>query len=95
MVAKILEVAMLILFGISWPVSLYKTITSKSTKGKSLIFLIFIDAGYVCGILSKIFSTSFVWENDWWIFAMYVLNFTMVSTDLVLYFVNLSREKKH
>ena len=94
MVAKILEAVMLILFGISWPFNLMKSIRSKSTKGKSLLFLILIDVGYTAGITSKFFSTTFVWETDWWIFAIYVINFLFVSADLIVYFINKSNEKK-
>ena len=94
LVAKILEAVMLILFGISWPFNLLKSIKSKSTKGKSLIFLICIDCGYVAGITSKFFSTSFIWATDWWIFMIYVINFIFVSLDLMMYFINKSREAK-
>ena len=94
MVAKILEATMLILFGISWPFNLLKSIRSKTTKGKSLLFLILIDLGYLAGITSKFFSTSFVWATDWWVFAIYVINFSFVSTDLCVYFINRNREKK-
>ena len=91
--AKVLEVSMLILFGISWPISLVKSIRSKSTKGKSLIFLILIDIGYICGMASKIVSTTFVWSTDWWVFAIYVINFSFVTSDLIVYFINKNREK--
>ena len=94
MIAKILEAAMLILFGVSWPFNLLKSIKTKSTKGKSLLFLILIDLGYMAGITSKFFSTTFVWETDWWIFAIYVFNFTFVSADLIMYFINKSKENK-
>ena len=94
MVAKILEVSMLVLFGASWPFNLAKSIRSKSTKGKSLIFLILIDIGYVAGMLSKILSTTFDWHSDWWVFMFYVINFTMVTADLIVYFINHNREKK-
>ncbi|MCQ2742028.1 MAG: hypothetical protein MJ239_01850 [Bacilli bacterium] len=93
-VAEILEATMLICFGLSWPLNVYKSIKTKSTKGKSLFFLILIDFGYIAGMASKFFNTSFVWETKWWIFAIYALNFIMVSTDLILYFINLKREKK-
>ena len=93
MVAKILEVTMLVLFGISWPFNLAKSIRSKSTKGKSLVFLILIDFGYIAGMLSKFFSTTFDWSSDWWIFMFYVINFIMVSADIVMYFINRNREK--
>ena len=92
MVAKILEATMLILFGFSWPFNLMKSIRSKSTKGKSLLFLVLIDLGYLAGITSKFFSTSFVWKTDWWVFAIYVINFLFVSADLTMYLINKTKE---
>ena len=93
MTAKVLEAAMLILFGISWPFNLMKSIKTKSTKGKSLLFLILIDLGYTAGIASKFFSDYFVWATDWWVFMIYVINFLFVSADLIMYFINHSKEK--
>ena len=93
MTAKILEAIMLIMFGFSWPFNLLKSIRSKSTKGKSLLFLILIDIGYVAGITSKFFNISFVWATDWWVFAIYIINFLFVSADLTMYFINRNREK--
>ena len=94
MVAKILEVTMLVLFGISWPFNLIKSIKTKSTKGKSLLFLILIDLGYVAGITSKFFLETFVWATDWWVFMIYVINFMFVSADLIMYFINKQRENQ-
>ena len=94
MVAKILEVTMLVLFGISWPFNLIKSIKTRSTKGKSLLFLVLIDLGYVAGITSKFFSETFVWSTDWWVFMIYVINFTFVTADLIMYFINSKREKE-
>ena len=85
--AEYLEAAMIILFGCSWPNNIIKSLKTKSTKGKSLAFLILIDTGYLCGILSKILAGNF----KRWVFAIYILNFVMVSIDLILYFYN----KKH
>ena len=92
MVAKVLEAIMIVLFGISWPFNLIKSIRSKTTKGKSLLFIILIDIGYIFGITSKFFSETFVWSTDWWIFAIYVTNFMLVTADLIVYFINKSRE---
>ena len=94
MIAKVLEATMLIMFGISWPFNLAKSIKSKSTKGKSLLFLVLIDVGYIAGITSKFFSTSFVWKTDWWVFAIYVINFCFVTADLTMFFINKNREQK-
>lgn len=87
--AEILEAAMIIAFGLSWPLNVYKSLKTKTTKGKSLLFLIFIEIGYICGITGKIIG-----NNITWVFAFYVLNLLMVSFDLVLYFINRDREKK-
>lgn len=94
MIAKVLEAVMIILFGISWPFNLFKSIKTKSAKGKSLLFLVLVDIGYIAGITSKFFSETFVWATDWWIFMIYIINFTFVTADLIIYFINRSRDKK-
>ena len=95
--ALILETIMIALFGFSWPNNILTTLQNKSTKGKSLMFLILIDTGYVCGIASKLI-TYFNGGSQPWIFylslAVYILNFVMVSTDLILYLYYRSKEKK-
>lgn len=87
--AEIFECIMVICFGVSWPFSVFKSYKSKSTKGKSLIFLIAITIGYVCGIIGKIISNNIKYP-----FYFYIFNLVMVLTDLVLFFINKNREKK-
>ena len=87
--AQFLEIAMIVLFGFSWPNNIITTLRNKSTKGKSLAFLLLIDAGYLCGIFGKILSGNIVW----YVLAMYILNFTMVTIDLSLYFYYAHKEK--
>ncbi len=87
---EILETAMLILFGCSWPNNILKSLKVKSTKGKSLLFLILIDVGYVCGIAAKLLAGNPVW----YVLAVYILNFVMVTTDMVLYFHYRRQEKQ-
>lgn len=82
------EMLMLICFGAAWPASIAKSLKSKSTKGKSLSFLVIILVGYVAGILHKI-----VYNYDFVIY-LYILNFCMVFTDTMLYFRNKKLEKK-
>ncbi|MGI6745614.1 MAG: hypothetical protein BWY46_00709 [Firmicutes bacterium ADurb.Bin300] len=79
----IFEVAMILCFGISWPVSIVKSYKSRSTKGKSIIFLVFILLGYTCGILAKIASGSINY-----VLIFYLINFVMVFFDISLYFRN-------
>ena len=81
--ATAFESIMLICFGISWPISVYKSLTSKSTKGKSVIFLFAIILGYIAGILGKIIS-----NNISYVLVFYIINISVVSFDTVLYFIN-------
>ena len=87
--AQILEIIMIVAFGFSWPNNIITTLKNKSTKGKSLAFLLLIDLGYLCGILGKILGGNMVW----YVMFFYVLNFVMVSIDLGLYFYYKSKEK--
>jgi len=82
------EAGMLVCFGAAWPLSIYKSAVSKSTKGKSFVFMIVILLGYASGMLHKIFV-----NNDW-VIVLYILNFVMVSIDVLLYLRNKRLEEK-
>ena len=82
-IGNMLEMVMVICFGISWPTSLYKSFKTRSTEGKSLLFLVFIFVGYVFGIISKIAG-----NNITYVLFFYILNSVMVFADLLLYFRN-------
>ncbi|MCI7350936.1 MAG: hypothetical protein MSH60_09315 [Ruminococcus sp.] len=81
------EVLMLICFGCSWPINVYKSYKSRSTAGKSLTFLMIIVAGYIFGIAGKIMS-----GNINYVLIFYLLNLLVVSADIVLYFRNKALE---
>ena len=72
------EAIMLICFGASWPVSIWKTFKVKNPVGKSVGFLWLIIIGYVAGIINKVLG-----KTDW-VLALYILNTVMVSADLFL-----------
>lgn len=84
---QIFEFIMITCFGLSWPLSVYKSIKSRSTKGKSLVFIIAIIIGYISGIVGKI-----VGEQITYVLAIYCFNLIVVSMDLALYFINRRRE---
>jgi len=85
---SIFEIGMLVCFGAAWPASIYKSYKSRSTKGKSILFLMILFVGYIFGILHKI-----IYRFDYVIF-LYILNSLMVLTDVLLYFRNKHIEKK-
>lgn len=71
---------MIICFGMSWPASVYKTIRSRSVKGKSLLFLVLIFVGYLFGIAAK-----FMFDLNY-VVVFYMINLLFVGTDIALYF---------
>ena len=82
--SEILEIIMVVSFGISWPLNVIKSYQARSTQGKSLWFLVLIFFGYICGIASKLTADSY----KWYVLFFYVLNFVMVGVDLLLYWRN-------
>ncbi len=88
--ASIFETLMIVCFGLSWPLSIIRSIRSRSTKGKSILFMCFIAIGYVCGIASKLMTHTYNLA-----FYFYFPNIIMVSTDIVLYFRNRRLERQH
>lgn len=87
--AEILETVMLICFGFSWPMSVYKNIKAKSAKAMSLGFITMIVVGYLAGIAAKICMNKINY-----VLVVYVINLVMVSINLVVYFINKSYDRK-
>ncbi len=81
--SQLFEAAMVICFGLSWPTSIIKSYTSRTAKGKSIIFLCFVLVGYLFGIASKFLSGKLSY-----VVVFYIINLIMVSLDLCLYFRN-------
>lgn len=95
--SEILEIVMIVSFGISWPMNLMKSFKARTTKGKSLPFLLLIFFGYIAGIASKLTSATYLadFSEKWYVLFFYVLNFLMVGGDLVLYIRNYRLDKKN
>ncbi|MCM1544719.1 MAG: PQ-loop domain-containing transporter [Ruminococcus sp.] len=86
--AEILEAAMLICFGFSWPMSVWKNIKAKSAKNMSLPFIMLICSGYVAGIAAKLIT-----HNLSYVLVVYFINLAIVSANVVVYFVNKKYDK--
>lgn len=87
--ALIFEAIMVICFGLSWPISIMKSVRSRTAKGKSILFMCLILVGYVFGIVSKIMMDKLTY-----VFIFYVINFFMVFTDICIYFRNSKLDKQ-
>lgn len=89
-IVDLLEALTIFCFGLSWPLSIRKSYVSRTAKGKSLFFEVFLLIGYACGIVRKIIQLT--GGADGFLFFLgfffYVLNFIEISIDVALYFRN-------
>lgn len=87
--SELLEAAMLLCFGCSWPLSVYKNFKAKTAKNMSLWFILLIIFGYVAGITAKIITGRINY-----VLAVYILNLVVVSMNLAVYFINKNYDRK-
>ena len=93
--AEILEITMIVSFGVSWPLNVLKSYRARTTKGKSLAFLLLIFFGYIAGIASKFMNEAYMASfcEKWYVLFFYVLNLIMVGADLCIYIRNYRLDK--
>ena len=87
---EILETIMLICFGFSWPLTVYRNIKSRTAKTMSLGFILLIIIGYIAGITAKISA-----NNVGFVLAVYILNLAIVSVNLGVYFRNRKLDRRN
>ena len=94
--AELLEIVMIVSFGASWPLNVIKSYKARTTKGKSLLFLLLIFFGYIAGIASKFMNEAYMasFSEKWYVLFFYFLNITMVGLDLIMYIRNRKLDKK-
>lgn len=86
---ELLEILMLICFGISWPLSVIKNYKAKTAKSMSMPFILMILLGYVAGISAKILSAQINL-----VLAVYIINLLIVSANVPLYFINKQYDRR-
>ena len=86
---SILETVMLVCFGFSWPLNVIKAYRAKTAKGTSLPFVLLIITGYIAGISAKLISGQINY-----VLIAYILNLAIVSFNIIVYFRNVSLDKK-
>ena len=91
LLSDLFEAITIFCFGLSWPISIRKSLKSRTAKGKSLFFEVFLLIGYGFGIARKALmmtaldATGFLFYLS---FFFYVLNALQISVDILLYFRN-------
>lgn len=103
-IVDLFEALTIFCFGLSWPISIRKSYISRTAKGKSLFFEVFLLIGYAFGIARKLIQIIHFGEPkaDTTLgvvifilsFAFYVLNFTEISIDVGLYFRNVKLDRE-
>lgn len=73
------EMCFLLCFAAAWPANIVKSWRSRTARGRSMVFPLIVEAGYIFGIISK-----FTAESLTYVVFFYFLNFTMVAIDLAL-----------
>ena len=89
--SELLEAVTILCFGLSWPISIRKSLVSGTAKGKSLFFEVFLLIGYAFGIARKVMQVAMIGSSGFVFFLsffFYVLNFIEISIDVALYFRN-------
>lgn len=86
---SILETVMLVCFGFSWPLNVIKAYKAKTAKGTSLPFILLIITGYIAGISAKLITGQISY-----VLIAYILNLAIVSLNVIIYFRNVSLDKK-
>jgi uncharacterized membrane protein YbjE (DUF340 family) len=84
---SIWEIIMLLCFGSAWPFSIYKSWKSRTSAGKSIIFLYVVVAGYAAGVVHKLYN------NFDRVTYLYAFNALIVTVDIILYYRNKRLEK--
>ncbi len=79
----LLEVAMLICFGIAWPLANLRMLRSGRAEGKGAVFTVIILCGYVAGALAKL-ALAAHGQTLPPVFWLYVLNTVSVGSNLLL-----------
>ncbi len=96
MFTDLFEALTIFCFGLSWPISIRKSLISQTAKGKSLFFELLLLLGYALGIARKVIqvtalgSTGFIFFLS---FFFYILNFIEITVDVALYFRNARLDK--
>lgn len=87
------EIIMLVLFGLSWPLNISKSLRSRTTLGKSVAFEFIVVTGYFFGVAAKLITLAQTGVLQYSLF-FYLIDIALVSADIGIYFRNLKIDKK-
>lgn len=83
MIYSVFEVLMLLCFAASWPFNIARSYTSRTAKGKSIVFEVVVEVGYLFGVANKVVN-----DQINYVLAFYILDIALVAVDMCLYVRN-------
>ncbi len=99
-IASIMEMMMVICFGISWPLNIAKAWRARTATGTSILFYFFIWAGYIFALAGKFILIRFFAPQPWYVtvhwyvLIFYILNIIMVSAGILIWFRNKALDRR-
>ncbi len=81
---QVLEAGMLVCFGVSWPVDILKTLTTRRTEGKSVAFMTLIFLGYLFGLGAKLVRAAGAGWVPEAVTALYAVNAVLIAVDIAV-----------
>ena len=91
--ADVLELLMIVCFGVSWPLNIIKAWRARTAKGSSVQFYFLILAGYLFGIASKAIKLRHGVLTPGYVWFFYVLNSVIVAVGIAVWFRNRRLDK--
>lgn len=91
--ADLCEMLMVICFGISWPINIFKLWRTRTAVGTSVLFYSFIWVGYIFGIGAKVIKYQNGIYTPLYVWFFYILNAVMVTFGILIYFRNWRLDK--
>ena len=86
--ADIFELLMIVCFGVSWPLNIYKAWKARTAKGSSVLFYFLILIGYLFGISSNIIKLRLGIATPGYVWFFYILNSVIVTAGILVWFRN-------
>ena len=98
-IARIMEMLMVVCFGVSWPLNIAKAWKARTAKGTSVLFYFFIWIGYVFAIIGKFILIAYYAPQHWYVTVkwyvmfFYIVNTLMVTCGILIYYRNRALDK--
>ncbi len=98
-IASIMEMLMVVCFGVSWPLNIIKAWKARTARGSSLLFYACIWLGYVFALVGKCILIAYYAPQPWYVtvkwyvMLLYIVNTLMVTVGILVCLRNRTLDK--